>query len=185
MIKEIKKHFQKRYAAATLVELLVVIAIIGILAGVSVVSLQSAKTSSRLKAAQREVASQIKLAQSYALQGRAQGGVVPCGYGFRFKDNDEYEIFYNPKLLNCSSVANHYDSAISQSFESQTLNNGVKLSNPDPTNIAKTEIYFTVPHGNIYDYTGATPITDNELTFQFGSSTKKITISSGGRITEN
>lgn len=182
-----KKNYKRRYKAVTLVELLVVISIIGILAGVSAVSLQSARNFSRLKAAQREVASQIKLAQSYALQGRAQSGVTPCGYGFRFKNDGEYEVFYNPKSPSCSSVANHYDSAISQSFESQLLSNGVKLFSPDPAAVGgnETEIYFTVPHGSIYDYAGATPIIDNVLTFRLGSSDKTITISPGGKITES
>jgi len=86
---------KKNLKGFTLLELIVVIAIIGIMTSVGLVSLVPAKKQIALKTAQNEVTSAIKLAQSYALQGKSIQGVSDiCGYGFEFTDRSNYRIFY-------------------------------------------------------------------------------------------
>lgn len=178
----------KYYRAVTLVEMMVVIAIIGIITGVTIVSFQSGKSSSRLQAAQREVAATIKLAQSYALQGKAQGGVTPCGYGFRFSDSSHYEIFYNPSGGSTCEAKNNdpsqrqwIDAGSTPAAESLELNNGVTLS----SSVLNTQIYFTVPHANEYNSAGNLYASSQTLTFNFSGTTKTITINPGGHVDES
>ncbi len=193
----------KKYNAFTFVELLLVIAIIGIMSAVGFASFNSGKVTTKLQAAQREVASIIKLTQSYALQGKVLlSGTTPCGYGVRFTDSTHYEIFYTPyfntgdaTITNCDQLNNkiiggvheyaRYKAGTSQPLQSLALNNGVTLSDPILADIASTEIYFTIPAGNIYDKNGAA-YTARTFTFNISGSTKTktITIDSGGSITE-
>lgn len=182
----------RKYKAFTLVELMAVVAIIGIITAAGFVSLQSGKNSAALQTAQRQVASEIKLAQSYALQGKTQGGATPCGYGFRFTDSAHYEIFYNPgtdcDTLNNGSDASylHYKSGVSASAESGSLGNGVVLKDVSGSAFtsAATEIYFTVPRGDMYDSSG-TGFASKLFDFSDGSGTKSITINPGGSVSEN
>jgi len=192
-------------------ELIIVMAIMGIMAGAGFVSLQSSKSDSRLKSAQREVSAAIKLAQSYALQGKTHslGGVdtTPCGYGFRFDSTDAqkqtYEIFYN--LLDKTQYAScdiQNGNAANLHFISWgnppsghagtfTLNNNVDLQSPAISPAPnQTEIYFTIPFRNMYKEDGGKMVSDKTFTFEYpaGSATaatKAITISPSGNITEN
>jgi len=196
---------QKRYRAFTLNEIIMVMAIISILSLVGFLALRGARSVSQFKAAQREVASTIKLAQSYALQGKLQadpagsGLISPCGYGFHFKNETEYEIFYNlpdeaDPALKCAgkNVLAEYRrwrdeaSGKSVSAESFSLKNGVELiSAPD-----SVEIYFTLPHANIFDTDGAPFINTYpsgsplEMEFLSGTATKSVYLDSGGFVTE-
>lgn len=197
-----------KYKAVTLLELLTVIAIIGIMTAAGLVSLNSGKTMAKLQAAQREVASAIKLTQSYALQGKVTPeGTTPCGYGFRFDPSDtinkaKYEIFYNTwgptgwgaytscEEMNKYADARHWKNGFSHSpaLVSSQLNNGVILSLPDiyaggsPPNT--TEIYFTIPGGGIYGNDGNAYTGPQTLTFSLQGNIKTITIDSGGSVTE-
>jgi len=182
-------------------ELLIVIAIIGIMTTVGLVSLSSSRTNTKLQAAQREVASVIKLTQSYALQGKvADDGtgsgnmITPCGYGFRFKDSGSYEIFYNNWTTggwgktDCTSMNGDFNDRYwkngpphSKTLASFQLNNGVTLS----SSVAATEIYFTVPDGGIYDNTGNAYAGSQIFTFSLSSATKNITFDSGGSVAES
>jgi len=157
----------------TFVELMVVIAIMGIMTGIGFMSLQSSKSDANLKAAQREVASAIKLAQSYALQGKiAPDGKAPCGYGFRFKTATDHEIFYKPTTGGkCDTPG-----ASTQS-EHSIWNNGVALDASSQINM-NDEIYFTIPFGTM----SGTGIIS--LSYP-GATDKTITINSGGKVTEN
>jgi len=184
-------------------ELLLVIAIIGIMATAGFVSLSSNQTNTKLQAAQREVASVIKLTQSYALQGKVADDkighmVTPCGYGFRFIDSTHYEIFYNTwttggagyytdcTKMNTDFNNRHWKNGTphSQTMESYQLNNGVTLSVTDQATGMYAEFYFTIPDGNIYDSSGAT-YGGQTLTFNLSGSTKAIRINPGGSVTEN
>lgn len=185
-----------RYKAVTFAELIIVMAIIGIMTAVSIVSFTPIRSSARLKAAQREVAAEIKLAQGYALQGKTQKGATPCGYGFHFKDNSNYEIFYNAPngagdtcgSRNSNPSNLKFVNGYSSSVEAVTLKEGVILKS-DPS---KAQIYFTVPHANIFDENGSSFVVgDVKKTFVFGFSSpslpdqKSIDINSGGFVTEN
>lgn len=166
-----------RYSGFTLIELSVVIAIMAIMGGASFVSLQSSKASARLQAAQREVTATIKQAQSYALQGRTQPSAKVCGYGVRFTDENEYEIFYKVPTPGNICAAGAYESS---SAEILQLENGVVLSNFVSVD---TEIYFSIPFG-----TASGSFAGDSMTFEYpaGSGvTKTINISSNGSITEN
>lgn len=193
---------KKFYKAVTLVELLAVIAIIGIMSAVGIVSLNSGKTSVKLQAAQREVASIIKLAQSYALQGKTvtySGEIItPCGYGVIFVNSTSYEIFYNTwksggwgSVDNCADMNDTSNnrqwkngSLHSQAAGSFQLKDGVTLSSP--ATATNAQIYFTIPAGNIYDKNGDAYVGPQTFTFGLGSSdTKSITIDSGGSVTES
>lgn len=163
----------------TLLELMVVIGIIGIMTGIGLVSLVPAKKNIALKTAQDEVTSAIKLAQSYALQGKSISGVSDiCGYGFRFIDPPiagdpivDYEIFYYKAGADCTGGKTE------STVESQDLKNGVSLTSPV---VANTKIYFGIPSADISG-TGV----PQTFTFSSGSDSKIITISSSGLVTEN
>ncbi len=189
----------KNYRAVTMIEMIIVIAIIGIMAGLVMVSLQSGRSSSRLQSAQRNVTATIKLAQSYALQGKTQGGVTPCGYGFRFTANNAYEIFYNPRTggyTSCNEQNNVLNMAdlqyngTSQTAEFYTLDAGVTLNSPVVTDFTAssadnaTEIYFTIPHANAFKKDGTKYDAETNLRFIFSGDTKDITIRIGGYVSE-
>lgn len=172
----------KTKKAFSLIELITVIAIIGIMTGIAVVSLTPAKTSAKLDAAGREVASAIKLAQSYALQGKVAGGSVPCGYGvYADEDMTGYRIFYLLKggsdncedLNNSSSDINSADKT-SKISEAYTLKDGVKFSSDSK----KSWVYYSVPHGNMFS--SAKVIWE----LDFNGNKKNITIKSGGVVEE-
>lgn len=160
------------YNGMTLMELLVVIAIVGIMGSVGFASLRSSSDDARLKAAQGEVAAAIRLAQSYALQGKTQNGAAPCGYGFRFSSRTAYGIFYRiPGAGGCDPTSARNNA------EAFVLNNGVQV---DPDSVGK-EIYFTVPFGNA---SGA-GIRDFILTYPNASVDKTVTVNSVGSVVEN
>lgn len=182
----------KYYRAVTLIEMMTVIAIIGIITSVTIVSFQSGRADSRLRAAQREVAATIKLAQGYALQGKTQAGEVPCGYGFRFTDTDSYEIFYNllTGYTDCTEqneVAGkrHWIDAESIQAEPLELNNGVVLNTAVDVNDNFTEIFFTVPHANAYKNDGSLYDSPKIIEFNFAGIPKSITINEGGFVSES
>jgi prepilin-type N-terminal cleavage/methylation domain-containing protein len=183
--------FGKKQHGFTLVELMISLAILSTMTVVSIVSIRSSRTDSSLAAAQREVTAAIKLAQSYALQGKMQNSVTPCGYGLRFKTMEKYEIYYN-LLPSTESSCDEYnkdsshlkfisaaESKVAQSFD---LNNDITLnSTPHPaTNPA--EVYFTVPRAEIK---GSLPLDIKFVPRGVTDGTgKKITVGRGGFVTE-
>ena len=182
----------RKLKAFSLAELLIVIAIIGIMSVVGFVSLSANKTHANLTTAQREVASAIKLAQSYALQGKAQGGSTPCGYGFRFTNPTNYEVFYNTPASgttcdqdNAVVAYLHFKTSapVSQTAETGSLKNNVTLTGI--ADYAETEVYFTVPFGRIYDGAGAALSVDKILTLSATGGDRTITVQKGGGVVEN
>ncbi len=160
----------------TLLELMIVIGIIGIMTGIGFASFGSAKKHSALRAGQYEVTSAIKLAQSYALQGKSISGVTEkiCGYGFAFSDNTNYKIFYYTAGLDCAGAK------IENSIETQKLNGGIELSLP--SDLSETTIYFSIPSATLTSESGGFPKT---LQFSLGGDIKSVAVDSVGRITEN
>lgn len=150
---------------------MIVIAVIGIMTSVGLVSLSPAKKDATTKAARNEVTAAIKLAQSYALQGRVVTGVKVCGYGFEFTDNDTYQIFYYTADSDCNG------DKIKFLVETQDLKEGVLLTSF--SSIDDTTIYFKIPSAEISYENGGFP-----KTFEFNSD-KTISINSAGLVTEN
>ncbi|KKP79988.1 MAG: hypothetical protein A2271_01050 [Candidatus Moranbacteria bacterium RIFOXYA12_FULL_35_19] len=161
----------------TLLELMASIAIIGIMTGVGLASLSSAKRHYALKTAQEEVTSAIKLAQSYALQGRGVAGVEKvCGYRFVFTNSSTYAIYYYTMSgQNCTGSINIDN--LTQVVETQTLKNGVTLFSP--TTLSRTRIFFSIPNARVFS--GTFPKT---FTFDSGGEKKGITISSTGLVSK-
>lgn len=145
-------------------EVMAVIAIIGIMTGVGVRSLQDSKADAKLKSAQREIASAIKLAQTYALQGKVVSslGKAPCAYGFKFSSATSYEIFYSS------------DCASTSSLESYNLD-GVSLSSPEASGSVVT---FSLPFATM------TSGKDLTLTLNFSDISKDVIIHEGGYVEE-
>lgn len=170
---KIKKHLKAMPNGRhgfTLLELIVVIAIIGIMTSVGLASLSSSKRQTALKTAQDEVTSAIKLAQSYALQGKIpNSGDIACAYGFEFLDNSpnsEYQIFYYRKVGSSCDTGNKFE------VERNNLKNGVSLV----SSFSSSAIYFNIPSADMIPSSGRVLVLD---------SSKTITISSSGLVTEN
>lgn len=152
----------------TILELMVAIAIVGIMTTVAIVSFSGAKSDAKIRASQRELASTIEMAQSYALQGKTQGDFVPDYYSVRFSDSTNYHICYS--CVDSSVCPNSCND--STTFERYSLKDGVV----GPSGSAVT---FKVPYG---DSTSSSDITFN-LSIA-GSSSKTVTVSPMGSVTE-
>jgi type II secretory pathway pseudopilin PulG len=155
----------------TILEILAIVAVMGIMLAVTMVSLTETSSEAKLISAQREVASAIKTAKSYALQGKtnASAGALPKYWGVKFTNTSTYRIFYT-NLIGGSEW----------NEETFQLKNGVVLSDPLPADTAK--VYFGVPNG------GATGSINLPFSYSLELGTlpeKTITIDSGGVVTEN
>lgn len=192
----------------TLVELIVIIALIGIMSIVSIASLKGVQSNTNLKSAQREVAAAIKLAQSYALEGKTQLNPItsnvetPCGYGFLFNTpaKTTYFIYYNFHAAAEASCASqntkqayrHFRSSAPVSYRIANFNlprnvSSIQVNNND------TDVYFTVPNGQVYGSDGGVnlglpyPAAGKDLTLQYGGASGpkiKVTVGANGAITE-
>jgi len=188
------------------VEIMIVIAIIGIMTSITLVSLMPSKNAESLNAAAREVASAIKLAQSYALQGKVVqiSGIntVPCGYGFIFPDNGgtNYGIFYNYnpsykcKLLNDDNDPNYVAGyrnygGSSVIVEPYSLQKGVVVNsiNGDTNGTdfpLNSQVYYTVPHGNAYYTLGIPMNSDIIIELKLSDQSRYVIIHPGGSVEE-
>ncbi len=185
--------FKNKYAMPsgrqgfTLLELMVIISIIGIMTSAGLVSLSSSKKHFALKTAQNEVAAAIKLAQSYALQGKFKESVTNvCGIGFRFMNDSTYRIFYYRTGDGYPSCASTDSSTITGlgMIEDQVLGNGVKLTSPTSPDTS-TRILFSIPDAKV---SGA-GISNSPFKLSIGTGSseksKTITISSTGLVEED
>ena len=176
----------------TFLEVMVTISVIAILSSIGLVSLTSSKSVTRLKNAQSEVAATIKMAQSYALQGKKPTSGTACGYGFQFTGSGTYRIYYNPLNTSLFSDCNaqnldvgyRHNIVSSQEVEPLSLPAGVMLKSPA---FAVTGIFFDVPHANAYSSSGAN---FGGFTLVFGlsgsgSDERTITVSSKASLTLN
>jgi prepilin-type N-terminal cleavage/methylation domain-containing protein len=177
----------KKKRGMTLVELVVVMSIIAIFVALSFYSFQNSRVGARLDRAQSEVSATIKLAQSYALQGRVQTGEIVCGYGFRFKNDSDYEIYYTG--LNSSDYPSGCDSqngnlnyrrynndGYSGSVEEYSLTDGTTSID------SATDIFFTLPHANAYN--SGSPFSDTIIKFSNSGQTESVIVNKYGMITE-
>jgi type II secretory pathway pseudopilin PulG len=203
------RRTEKNKKALSLIEIMVVVAIIMIMSSVMLVAFysSSSKSSILLDLSQRKVAAAIKLAQSYAIQGKTQlidgKQETPCGYGFHFTDSDSFEIFYNKKsdgrscqvinsgvdpgdaTYSIESVKFQWSIDNSVSLESYDLEKNISLNLPAATDFKSvTSIYFSTPQANVYGSSG-NPLAgySYNLKNSFGK-IKAITISSRGHILE-
>jgi type II secretory pathway pseudopilin PulG len=160
-----KKRYKKNFGF-TIVELLVIIAIMGIMLAVGMISLTKGSSDAKIISAQREVASAIRTAKSYALQGKTVSGNAPMYWGFKFTNDTSYEIFSN-------------DGSSDTQREAYTLSNGVKRDNP--ASAADTRVIFSVPNGDISFSSGSSL----NLNLNLGTSNKAVGVASGGVVTEN
>jgi len=161
----VQSKLKRNKAGFSLVELMVIVGIIALISTSVMISFRAPKAGTRLKATQSEVASAIKLAQSYALQGKIPAvGVRASQYGFEFTDNQHYRIFYT-------------DSSGIQSLEEYSLaDKNISLTSPA---LGETRFTFSVPDGTF----GGSPAI---FTFTHGDgSTRQIQILSGGAVVEN
>ncbi len=167
----------------TLLELMVSIAIISILAVVSFNILASLRENSALKNSQSKVKAVIKKAQNYSLQGIIPNGGYSgtlCGYGFKFINTTQYEIFYYTDTVNGAGACQIGNTTISETLmEQYNLKKAVVLNSPIP---GDAKIYFGIPNADVT----FSPIASSLiLDFKNGIQEKKITINTGGLITNN
>jgi prepilin-type N-terminal cleavage/methylation domain-containing protein len=155
-----KKIIQK--SGFTLLEVSIVIALIAILSSLLLVNLQPSRTQEQVNAAQDEIASAVKLAQSFALQGRIQSGAVPKCYGVEKSGADGYRIYYN-SLVGCSDSATL--------VEQHNFSNGVLVTG--------FNFKFDVPHGKVVS--GGSGVAEVSK----GGFKKKVTLDGGGAITKD
>ena len=165
-----KKNKTTKLTGFTLLEMIITVAIIGILASITVISFTSSRNEVRVKAAQAEVAASIKLAHSYALQGRADGGTTPSYYGIRFFSSTNYA------LCGCSN-STCSDCAYASAEEKYSLQNGVVLHSPS---LANAWVTFSIPNGRVQTGSGMFTIRSSD-----GSQTKGISVNSNGYVTEH
>ena len=158
------KYTKYNHKGVSLIELMVVIAIIGIMSSIGFALWQSSKNATYLDIAQREVASAVRAAQSYALQGKRLSSGVPSTYGVGFTANNAYCIYHDSfNAGNC--------------IETFALNNGVVLRG---FSAGSNVVFFNVPFG---DRSSSGNIT---WTFEHGgtSMTKSIVIYPSGKVEE-
>lgn len=189
-----KTHF-KSYRAVTMIELLMVMAIISIMTTVGIASWQSSQADAKLRTAQREVAATVKLAQSYALQGKMQDDgsgnmVTPCGYGFMFTSSTAYQIFYNlpPAGTDCRTYNSSASDRTYIAGKSKTIGSSLGSGITMTSAVTLGTVYYTTPFANVFALDG-TPYdsthTKKQLFFSYGSSAKNIIIDYGGDVIES
>ena len=169
MQHEQKSKNKQQQKGFTLIELMVMIAVVGIMTTVGFVSLKSGQNKNKLKSAQAEITAMIKLAQSYALQGKKDNNdAVPKYYGVKFSADGKSYVF-------CSS-SNATDYGCNNSIETHPFSGGINLSVGQ-----NSLIWFDIPNGNCKLSSAGSLL----LTLKLDSNEKTITVSPGGSITEN
>ena len=171
------------------IEVMIVISIIGIMSAVGMVGFNSSKSKTRLELSQRTLTAAIKLAQSYAIQGRVQESQVPCGYGVVFTSTAEFRIFYNISSagkdcqeINAEPTLSNfkYNAGTSRLIDLFKLEKDVFLDSPVFVN---SGVYFSTPRASAYNYSGVS-LGTQAYTLKYNSSTKTVTVGSEGSVTE-
>lgn len=135
----------------TLIELLIVISIIGIMTGISIVSLSGGRIEKELQAEANHLVAIIREAQNNALTGKQPtAGTTVCGWGLYVSTDDpqtNYIMYYNAES-DCLAADKYYDFGASPISGNYSLKNGVKF---DPAGITTKDTYFTIPHATPYE----------------------------------
>jgi prepilin-type N-terminal cleavage/methylation domain-containing protein len=172
----------------TLLELTVSMAIIAIMSAIGITLLSSSKDVIKLKDAQTEVATAIKVAQGYALQGKTQSNTV-CGYGIRFASESTYRIFYNSLIgSNTDCNAQNKDDYSCRQWRNESIDIENIMSLPRGVTLpdyANAKLFFDLPHANIYSNNGNAFSGSLEWFFQIGELPKSIIINNRGMIIES
>lgn len=177
---------EKTKKAFSLMELLIITAVISIMTVASLVYLGGQKEDKELEVEANKMASAIREAQNNALTGKQPDNAsVACGHGFYF-DNDgtlpssniEYKIFFNSDSSGCGAAGRNYDEASSNTYIKYELGNNVEFN----SSLAMS-IYFTVPHGKIFDNAENAILTAQTITLKGRSGdTYNVCIYPGGKI---
>lgn len=178
-IDKAKKTSLNTRKGFSLMELMMVIVIISIMTAVIIANLNSTKSNAAFQTSTREIASAIKLAQSYALQGKTEGGTTPCGFGFVFIDSTHYQIYYNTydsaysnaHSLNWHDCADqnrdtnhlHFNNGASSGAMNSVVDSAYVLPSQTTldavspgslsSNTYDTDIYFAIPRASASEFT--------------------------------
>lgn len=171
----------------SLVELIVAVAVISILLTVTIVNYTNQRKEKTLFFAARQLAADIRIAQSNAVNVLERGGIIPeGGYGIALSQgSNEYKLFSdfnNDKLYTSLYVP---DELISNTG----LPSGVVVSQlkKDGGSTANIDIAFTPPFGNTFingSASSAGAVVEAEIELCLSLSCRIITVNSEGRVTE-
>src|SRR3989338_8872679 len=153
---------KKNGAGFTLIEVMVVVALMGIMAALSIVSLESGRIERELEANAREFVGIVREAQNYALTGRQIGGNTTCSFSVAWAAS-AYSLRYTPSG-NCA--------ASPTLIASYALKNGVAFSNADA-------LSFSLPHAALNFGAGS-----KKATFTKQSRNYVVCIYADGRISD-
>lgn len=159
---------------SSFIEVMTVVAFIGIMMGVVFVSLSERRDEEALKAAAREVAAVIRVAQNNALSGVKKEGenYGLCRHIAKGKDVNTYETYVR-HLKNSSSTDCNASSDINDFLlNTYTLSNGVSFN--DPT----WSVSFSVPRGNLVE------ASDQSIVLKKGSKYSAVCVLTSGVIVE-
>ena len=170
-----KKQQEKKIAGFTLIEMLAVLFIAVLMSTAILVNYNSGQTVTRVNASAQRLAADFRQAQNLALSGKAQGGVMPKGYGIYSQSSSQYVLFYN-------TVENSKFNP--ESIVLDTIN----LSDVTLLPVGVT-VFFTPPNPSICvvddaDLPGVSN-RDQVFTLTAGSLVKTVSIHQGGRVEIN
>ena len=155
----------RRSRGFTLTEVVAVIAIIGIMSALLFVSLGGRRNNAALKAAAREVAAAVRVAQSNALTGLSRGvppGNSICQYGIQ-GSSSSYKTTVSSSV-DCSGGGTSID------LSTYALQNGVVFGSP-------WSVSFSTPRGVVTSGNISIDLVD-------GGSHYSVSVNSSGVITE-
>lgn len=152
----------------TLVELLVVIFIVGLFSGIILAGYNQSRKNNAVNNATQLLAVNLQRAQNLALAGKAQGAIIPAGYGFYSQSAGQYLLFYN------TGNNKQYNSGNSVVLETIVLSDGVSLSPSGQS------VFFIPPDPTTYLNNANSGSVVFTLTK--GSANKNVTIYANGRI---
>lgn len=160
----------------TFVEVMLVIAFIGIMTGVTFVSMSGRRDDAALKGAAREVAAALRTAQNNALSGTKEPGNNNgiCFQGMSWENETTYEIYVahlrNGNTRLCSNSADIVEHPYV--LATYTLKNGVTFA------LDAGNVFFDVPRGAVR------PLSVLSIELLKGEKSFFVCVASSGIITE-
>ncbi|MEA2065411.1 MAG: prepilin-type N-terminal cleavage/methylation domain-containing protein [Patescibacteria group bacterium] len=130
----------------SVVELLTAISILAIITSFSVINFNTWKKNENLRQSGRELANNIRNAQTKSLSGEMFNGISPSGYGIYFSNasSSSYVLFAD---LDNDFI---YDSADGEFVDTYNLTDNVLISNLTPIFDNELTIVFKSPNAKIY-----------------------------------